>query len=129
MSHFVRRVHKEDTGKHGNNTRQDLWHEPSIRYHGRDRFGRVSDLKHTDFSEAFAGFACPEGRRNLVAALRFFERLSGVQLLREVESDGILKEFASQHRTAAAPTSSIGMMSHARLPVMLWPQRCPDRSV
>jgi len=48
---LVRRVHEEDTGKYGNDTKVDLWHGTSGQYAGFDRFGRVVDLRHTDMSD------------------------------------------------------------------------------
>jgi len=50
MGRQVRRVHDEATGAYGNDTRMDLWHGTSGQYDGLDRFGRIVDMKHTDFS-------------------------------------------------------------------------------
>ncbi len=52
----VRRVHDEATGAYGNDTRMDLWHGTSGDYDGLDRFGRIVDMKHTDFSGTATDF-------------------------------------------------------------------------
>ncbi|MHC5112196.1 MAG: RHS repeat-associated core domain-containing protein [Planctomycetota bacterium] len=56
MGRFVRREHDEDTGKYGNDTRHDLYHGTTGQYDGLDRFGRVVDLKHVDFSGSATDF-------------------------------------------------------------------------
>ncbi len=56
MGRFVRREHDEDSGKYGNDTRHDLWHGTTGQYDGLDRFGRIVDLKHTDFSGTATDF-------------------------------------------------------------------------
>ena len=50
MGRMVRRVHEEDSGMYGNDTKLDLWHGVSGQYDGLDRFGRIADLKLTEFS-------------------------------------------------------------------------------
>jgi hypothetical protein len=50
MGRFFRRVHDEASGAYGNDTRADLWHGTSGTYAGLDRFGRIIDMKHTDYS-------------------------------------------------------------------------------
>jgi RHS repeat-associated protein len=53
---MVRRVHDEATGAYGNDTRMDLWHGTSGDYDGLDRFGRIVDMKFTDFSGTATDF-------------------------------------------------------------------------
>jgi len=55
LSRMVRRV--EDTGKYGNDTKLDLWHDTSGDYKGLDRFGRIMDMKFVDFSGSATDFA------------------------------------------------------------------------
>jgi len=49
LGRFVRRNHEEDSGKYGNDTRADLWHGTTGDYDGLDRFGRIVDMKFTNF--------------------------------------------------------------------------------
>jgi RHS repeat-associated protein len=56
MGRVVRRVHDEATGMYGNDTRMDLWHGTGGQYDGLDRFGRIVDLKHTDFNGTATDF-------------------------------------------------------------------------
>ncbi|MEK6674488.1 MAG: RHS repeat-associated core domain-containing protein [Planctomycetota bacterium] len=57
MGRLVRRVHDEDTGKFGNDTKLDLWQDTSGDYKGLDRFGRIIDMKYIDFSGSAVDYA------------------------------------------------------------------------
>ncbi|MEK6675393.1 MAG: hypothetical protein AABZ47_07025, partial [Planctomycetota bacterium] len=57
MGRFVRRVHDEDSGKYGNDTKLDLWQDTSGDYKGLDRFGRIIDMKYIDFSGSAVDYA------------------------------------------------------------------------
>jgi RHS repeat-associated protein len=50
LRRMVRRSHDDDTGWSGNDTRIDLWHGTTGDYDGFDRFGRIVDMKHVDYS-------------------------------------------------------------------------------
>ncbi len=51
---LVRRNHASGSGLAGNDTRTDLWHGTTGTYAGLDQFGRIADMKFTDFSGASA---------------------------------------------------------------------------
>jgi hypothetical protein len=46
----VRRVHDEGSGAYGNDTKMDLWHGTTGTYAGLDRFGRIVNMKFTNFN-------------------------------------------------------------------------------
>lgn len=58
LRRMVRRNHEGDdtAGFDGNDTRIDLWHGTSGDYDGFDRFGRIVDMKHTEFSGTAVDF-------------------------------------------------------------------------